>query len=95
MRLAAAIARSEPDEDGGRGVIVNTAPVAAYEGQIGQLPYAAAKGGIVSMTLVAARDLSPTRDSRGDDRAGDDPDAGVREGRGPAGGVLGAAGAAS
>jgi len=58
---AAAIARSEPySEDGGRGVIINTASIAAYEGQIGQLPYAAAKGGIVSMTLVAARDLSPT-----------------------------------
>jgi NAD(P)-dependent dehydrogenase (short-subunit alcohol dehydrogenase family) len=60
MRLAAAaIARQEPAEDGGRGVIINTASIAAYEGQIGQLPYAAAKGGIVSMTLVAARDLSP------------------------------------
>lgn len=59
MRLAAAaIARQEPLE-GGRGVIVNTASIAAYEGQIGQLPYAAAKGGVVSMTLVAARDLSP------------------------------------
>jgi short-subunit dehydrogenase len=41
------------------GVIVNTASIATYEGQIGQLPYAAAKGGVVSMTLVAARDLSP------------------------------------
>jgi NAD(P)-dependent dehydrogenase (short-subunit alcohol dehydrogenase family) len=41
------------------GVIVNTASIAAYEGQTGQLPYAAAKGGVVSMTLVAARDLSP------------------------------------
>ncbi|WP_329352622.1 SDR family oxidoreductase [Streptomyces sp. NBC_01261] len=59
MRLAAAaIARQEPTE-GGRGVIVSTASIAAYEGQIGQLPYAAAKGGVVSMTLVAARDLSP------------------------------------
>ncbi|MDV9178030.1 SDR family oxidoreductase [Streptomyces sp. W16] len=59
MRLAAAaIARQEP-VDGGRGVIVSTASIAAYEGQIGQLPYAAAKGGVVSMTLVAARDLSP------------------------------------
>ena len=59
MRLAAAaIARQEP-ADGARGVIVNTASIAAYEGQIGQLPYAAAKGGVVSMTLVAARDLSP------------------------------------
>ncbi|MFI0350313.1 SDR family NAD(P)-dependent oxidoreductase [Actinomadura sp. 9N407] len=60
MRLAAAaIARQEPAEGGERGVIVNTASIAAYEGQIGQLPYAAAKGGVVSMTLVAARDLSP------------------------------------
>ena len=60
MRLAAAaIARQEPEEEGGRGVIVSTASIAAYEGQIGQLPYAAAKGGVVSMTLVAARDLSP------------------------------------
>ncbi|MFJ3415698.1 SDR family NAD(P)-dependent oxidoreductase [Streptomyces sp. NPDC086082] len=59
MRLAAAaIARQEPAE-GGRGVIISTASIAAYEGQIGQLPYAAAKGGVVSMTLVAARDLSP------------------------------------
>lgn len=59
MRLAAAvIARQEP-VDGHRGVIVNTASIAAYEGQVGQLPYAAAKGGVVSMTLVAARDLSP------------------------------------
>ncbi|WP_019070000.1 SDR family NAD(P)-dependent oxidoreductase [Streptomyces hokutonensis] len=59
LRLAAAaIARQEP-LDGGRGVIVSTASIAAYEGQIGQLPYAAAKGGVVSMTLVAARDLSP------------------------------------
>jgi NAD(P)-dependent dehydrogenase (short-subunit alcohol dehydrogenase family) len=59
MRLtAAAMARQEPVE-GARGVIINTASIAAYEGQIGQLPYAAAKGGVVSMTLVAARDLSP------------------------------------
>ncbi|MFJ4781990.1 SDR family NAD(P)-dependent oxidoreductase [Streptomyces sp. NPDC088794] len=61
LRLAAAaIARHEPlDADGGRGVVVNTASIAAYEGQIGQLPYAAAKGGVAAMTLVAARDLSP------------------------------------
>jgi NAD(P)-dependent dehydrogenase (short-subunit alcohol dehydrogenase family) len=59
LRLAAAaMARQEPTEHG-RGVIVNTASIAAYEGQIGQLPYAAAKGGVVSMTIVAARDLSP------------------------------------
>nr|MDT0665480.1 SDR family NAD(P)-dependent oxidoreductase [Micromonospora sp. DSM 115978] len=60
MRLAAAaMARQEPTEDGDRGVIVNTASIAGYEGQIGQIPYAAAKGGVISMTLVAARDLSP------------------------------------
>ena len=60
LRLAAAaIAKQEPADGGDRGVIVNTASIAAYEGQIGQLPYAAAKGGVVSMTLVAARDLSP------------------------------------
>jgi NAD(P)-dependent dehydrogenase (short-subunit alcohol dehydrogenase family) len=60
LRLsAAAIARTEPLEEGGRGVIVNTASIAAYEGQIGQLPYSAAKGGVLGMTLVAARDLSP------------------------------------
>lgn len=61
LRLAAAaIARTTPaGEDGGRGVIVTTSSIAAYEGQIGQLPYAAAKGGVSAMTLVAARDLSP------------------------------------
>ncbi|MEB8336233.1 SDR family oxidoreductase [Streptomyces endophyticus] len=60
LRLgAAALAHQEPLEEGGRGVIVTTASIAAYEGQIGQLPYAAAKGGVASMTLVAARDLSP------------------------------------
>jgi NAD(P)-dependent dehydrogenase (short-subunit alcohol dehydrogenase family) len=59
LRLAAErIAKTEPI-NGERGVIVNTASIAAYEGQIGQLPYAAAKGGVVSMTLVAARDLAP------------------------------------
>jgi NAD(P)-dependent dehydrogenase (short-subunit alcohol dehydrogenase family) len=59
MRLsAAAIAKSEPIEDA-RGVIINTASIAGYEGQIGQLPYSAAKGGVLGMTLVAARDLSP------------------------------------
>src|SRR5947209_15304430 len=60
LRLsAAAIARQEPLDEDARGVIINTASIAAYEGQIGQLPYAAAKGGVVGMTLVAARDLSP------------------------------------
>ncbi|RDI45121.1 SDR family NAD(P)-dependent oxidoreductase [Nocardia mexicana] len=60
LRLsAAAIAKSEPLDEGARGVIVNTASIAAFEGQTGQIPYAAAKGGVVGMTLVAARDLSP------------------------------------
>ena len=44
--------------DGGRGVIVNTASVAAYEGQVGQVAYAASKGGVVGMTLPMARDLA-------------------------------------
>jgi NAD(P)-dependent dehydrogenase (short-subunit alcohol dehydrogenase family) len=57
-RAAAAIARAEPLEEGERGVIVNTASVAAFEGQIGQLAYSASKGAIVAMTLPAARDLS-------------------------------------
>ncbi len=55
---ASAISRSEPFEDGLRGVIVNTASVAAFDGQIGQLAYSASKGGVVAMTLPAARDLS-------------------------------------
>lgn len=60
LRLsAAAIAKTEPLAEGARGVIVNTASIAGYEGQIGQLPYSAAKGGVIGMTLVAARDLSP------------------------------------
>ena len=60
LRLAAAaMSRSEPDEQSGRGVIINTASIAAYEGQIGQVAYAAAKGGVVGMTIVAARDLAP------------------------------------
>jgi NAD(P)-dependent dehydrogenase (short-subunit alcohol dehydrogenase family) len=60
LRLAAsAIARTEPLADGTRGVIVNTASIAAFDGQIGQLAYAASKGGIVGLTLPAARDLAP------------------------------------
>jgi len=59
LRLAAeAIARSEPDEAGERGLIVNTASIAGYEGQIGQIAYAASKGGVIAMTLPAARDLA-------------------------------------
>jgi NAD(P)-dependent dehydrogenase (short-subunit alcohol dehydrogenase family) len=59
IRLAAAaIAQTAPNAGGERGVIVNTASVAAYDGQIGQAAYAASKGGVVAMTLPVARDLS-------------------------------------
>lgn len=59
LRLAAqAMAENEPDWQGQRGLIVNTASVAAFEGQIGQIAYAASKGGVVAMTIAAARDLS-------------------------------------
>jgi len=58
-RLAAAeMAKNEPDEDGERGVIINTASVAAFDGQKGQVSYSASKGGIVGMTLPMARDLA-------------------------------------
>src|SRR5262249_19607873 len=57
-RLAAARMQSTEEVDGERGVIVNTASVAAYEGQIGQVAYSASKGGIVAMTLPIARDLA-------------------------------------
>jgi NAD(P)-dependent dehydrogenase (short-subunit alcohol dehydrogenase family) len=53
-----AIAQTEADADGQRGVIVNTASIAAYDGQIGQAAYASSKGGIVGLTLPAARDLA-------------------------------------
>ena len=60
LRLAAsAISAVEPLEDGERGVIVNTASIAAFDGQIGQIAYSASKGGVVGMTLPAARDLAP------------------------------------
>ncbi|MCY7355017.1 MAG: SDR family NAD(P)-dependent oxidoreductase, partial [Lysobacter sp.] len=55
---AALMQHNEPGEDGERGVIVNTASVAAYEGQIGQAAYSASKGGVVAMTLPMARELS-------------------------------------
>jgi NAD(P)-dependent dehydrogenase (short-subunit alcohol dehydrogenase family) len=59
IRLAAEnMAENTPGEDGERGVIVNTASVAAFDGQIGQAAYSASKGGIVGMTLPIARDLS-------------------------------------
>lgn len=52
------MAKLEPDEDGQRGVVINTASIAAYDGQIGQVAYAASKGAIVGMTLPIARDLA-------------------------------------
>jgi NAD(P)-dependent dehydrogenase (short-subunit alcohol dehydrogenase family) len=55
---AALMQSNDPGEDGERGVIVNTASVAAYEGQIGQAAYSASKGGVVGMTLPMARELS-------------------------------------
>ncbi len=58
-RLAAeAMSRNAPNAGGERGVIINTASIAAYDGQIGQVAYAASKGGVVGMTLPMARDLS-------------------------------------
>ncbi|WP_299447458.1 SDR family NAD(P)-dependent oxidoreductase [uncultured Phycicoccus sp.] len=59
MTVAAeAIAATEPDDDGQRGVVVNTASIAAYDGQVGQAAYSSSKGGIVGLTLPAARDLA-------------------------------------
>lgn len=62
LRLAAArMARNEPTPSGDRGACILTASVAAYEGQIGQIPYASSKAGVVGMTIVAARDLAGKR----------------------------------
>ncbi len=59
LRLAAAaMAGNQPDQEGERGVIINTASVAALEGQIGQAAYSASKGGVVALTLPAARELA-------------------------------------
>ncbi len=59
LRLSAsAMSRNEPNDDGERGVVVNTASVAAFDGQIGQVAYSSSKGGIVGLTLPAARDLT-------------------------------------
>jgi NAD(P)-dependent dehydrogenase (short-subunit alcohol dehydrogenase family) len=55
---AAAMVKNQPNEEGERGVIINTASAAAYDGQIGQVPYSASKGGIVGLTLPMARDLA-------------------------------------
>ncbi|NCQ60433.1 MAG: SDR family NAD(P)-dependent oxidoreductase [Myxococcales bacterium] len=58
MRLAAAAMAGNDAREGQRGVVINTASIAAFDGQIGQIAYAASKGGIVGMTLPAARDLA-------------------------------------
>jgi 3-hydroxyacyl-CoA dehydrogenase / 3-hydroxy-2-methylbutyryl-CoA dehydrogenase len=59
LRLAAAaMVDNQPDDEGERGVCVNTASIAAFDGQIGQVAYSASKGGIVGLTLPAARDLA-------------------------------------
>ncbi|MFC5472474.1 SDR family NAD(P)-dependent oxidoreductase [Paraherbaspirillum soli] len=59
LRLAAdAMSKGQPNDDGERGVIINTASVAAYDGQIGQAAYASSKGGVVALTLPAARELA-------------------------------------
>jgi NAD(P)-dependent dehydrogenase (short-subunit alcohol dehydrogenase family) len=59
LTLAAeAIAKTDPDENGQRGVVINTASIAAFDGQIGQAAYAASKGGVVGLNLPAARDLA-------------------------------------
>ena len=58
---AAAMLANTPDAGGERGVVVMTASIAAYDGQIGQIAYAASKGGVVGMTLPAARDLASAR----------------------------------
>lgn len=56
---AAAMQANEPDERGERGVCINTASVAAFDGQVGQVAYAASKGGVVGLTLPVARELAP------------------------------------
>jgi NAD(P)-dependent dehydrogenase (short-subunit alcohol dehydrogenase family) len=58
-QAAEAMAKNEPLESNQRGVIINTASIAGFEGQVGQVAYSAAKGGIIGMTLVLARDLGP------------------------------------
>lgn len=58
-KAAAAMTRNEPLDSGQRGVIVTTASIAGYEGQVGQTDYSAAKGGVIGLNLTAARDLAP------------------------------------
>jgi 3-hydroxyacyl-CoA dehydrogenase/3-hydroxy-2-methylbutyryl-CoA dehydrogenase len=57
-QAAAAMSANDPDEEGERGVCVNTASIAAFDGQIGQIAYSASKGGVAGMTLPAARDMA-------------------------------------
>ena len=59
-KAAAAMTRNDPLDSGQRGVVITTASIAGYEGQAGQTDYSAAKGGVISLTLTAARDLAPT-----------------------------------
>ncbi|MEV4102710.1 SDR family NAD(P)-dependent oxidoreductase [Nonomuraea sp. NPDC049649] len=58
-RAAAVMAQNEPLDSGQRGVVITTASIAGYEGQVGQSDYSAAKGGVIGMNLTAARDLAP------------------------------------
>jgi NAD(P)-dependent dehydrogenase (short-subunit alcohol dehydrogenase family) len=60
-QAASAMAKNDRDDDGERGVIINTASAAAYDGQIGQLAYASSKGGVVGMTLRPASGCAPSR----------------------------------
>lgn len=57
--VAAALAKQSPDDSGERGVIINVASVAAFEGQVGQVAYSASKAGVAGMTITMARDLGP------------------------------------
>lgn len=59
-KAAAAMTRNEPLDSGQRGVVISTASIAGFEGQVGQSDYSAAKGGVIGLTLTAARDLAPT-----------------------------------
>jgi NAD(P)-dependent dehydrogenase (short-subunit alcohol dehydrogenase family) len=59
-QTAAAMTQNEPLDSGQRGVMIMTASIAGFEGQVGQTDYSAAKGGVISLTLTAARDLAPT-----------------------------------
>ena len=59
-QTASAMAKNEPNEEGERGVVIMTASIAAFDGQVGQAAYSASKGGLVGMTLPLSRDLAPT-----------------------------------